>query len=376
MSAGTTTFIFAGGGTGGHIYPALAIAEALAAARPGSRVRFLVSQRPLDADILNKERAAGRSADFEAIPAQPFSLRPAGFYRFITWWGASVRAGREAIRRARAQGPVTVVAMGGFVAAPVVQAARVEKSPAILINLDAVPGKANRWIARHVRRVLTAAPLAPGHEREGWAPIPPIVRAGAVCERPVSECRREFGLDPERSTLLVTGGSQGAGSINGLVTALAARTDRPLKEWQVIHQTGKGAAEEVRAAYEQAGVRAWVGEFIERMGVAWRGADLAVSRAGAGSVAEAWANRVPTLFLPYPYHRDQHQKHNARVLVDAGGAALVPDRIDPGRNLEGAGAALATLLADRARRAAMRSALEKLGSADGAARAASAVASL
>ncbi|CAG0993296.1 UDP-N-acetylglucosamine--N-acetylmuramyl-(pentapeptide) pyrophosphoryl-undecaprenol N-acetylglucosamine transferase [Phycisphaerales bacterium] len=371
-----TTFIFAGGGTGGHIFPALGIAEALVAARPGSRLRFLVSQRPLDAEILGKERLAGAPADFCPIPAQPFSLRPGAFLRFITWWGASVRAGREAIRAARAEGPVVVVAMGGFVAAPVVQAARVEKVPAILINLDAVPGKANRWIAQHVRRVLTAAPLSPGHERPGWEAIPPIVRAGAVCDLAQAECRREFGLVPDRPTLLVTGGSQGAGSVNALLGALAAMPDSPMRGWQVIHQSGKGAAEEVRATYRQAGVGAWVGEFIDRMGVAWGAADLAVSRAGAGSVAEAWANRVPTLFMPYPYHRDQHQSHNARVLVEAGGAVLAADLIDPGRNVRGAGEELRGLLADVRRREAMRKALEGLGPAEGAARAAEAVMSL
>ncbi len=106
------------------------------------------------------------------------------------------------------------------------------------------------------------------------------------------------------------------------------------------------------------------------MGLAWRAADLALSRCGAGAVAEAWANRVPALFLPYPYHRDEHQRWNAQPLVDIGGALLERDRIDPALNAKAAGATLAALLRDPPRLRAMAAALERLGPADGADRAA------
>jgi UDP-N-acetylglucosamine:LPS N-acetylglucosamine transferase len=109
------------------------------------------------------------------------------------------------------------------------------------------------------------------------------------------------------------------------------------------------------------------------MGQAWGAADLAVSRAGAGSVAEAWANRVPTLFLPYPYHKDQHQRFNAAPLVDAGGAVLADDLIDPARNVAGAGKTLLELMASPDRRSSLRAALTRLGPADGADRIAAAL---
>jgi UDP-N-acetylglucosamine--N-acetylmuramyl-(pentapeptide) pyrophosphoryl-undecaprenol N-acetylglucosamine transferase len=157
---------------------------------------------------------------------------------------------------------------------------------------------------------------------------------------------------------------------------MAAFVDRHadlLAGWQVIHQCGKGGDEDdVRYAYEASSVRAHVTAFLDPMGPAWGAADLAVSRAGAGSVGEAWANRVPTVFMPYPFHKDQHQKRNAAVLVDAGGAVVARDRIEAVANVEGeAGSALLELLADDGGvRGRMRAALEGLGATDGAARAA------
>ncbi|MDX2131810.1 MAG: glycosyltransferase [Planctomycetota bacterium] len=374
MSPPARTYVFAGGGTGGHIYPALGVARVLLEREPHARAIFLVSQRPLDASILARElpgsggggAGGGGAMSFQAIPAQPFGVRPPALYRFVTRWGEAVRAARGPLREARSAGPVVLAAFGGFVAAPCVQAARVERVPAVLVNLDAVPGKANRWIARHVRRVVTAARLAPGHERPAWEQVPPIVRAQAIAREPAGACRGAFGLDPDRPTLLVTGGSQGAGSINRFLGALSELPEFPLRAWQVIHQTGAGGVEAVRVAYERGGVRAWVGEFLPDMARAWGAADLAICRAGAGNVGEAWANRVPCVFMPYPYHRDKHQAFNASPLVAAGGALLAEDAIEPQANVRRHADTLRGLLGDTARAGAMRRALGTLGPADGA----------
>lgn len=350
-------FLFAGGGTGGHIFPALAIAERLG---PGAKCRFVCSDRPLDAGILRKEQA-----DFRAIPAKPFGVRPRALLRFLRSWGPSIRASRRIFGECRAGGAdVTVVAMGGFVAAPVAQAARAEGVPVLLVNMDAIPGKANRWIARRADRIVTSAPV-PG---SNWERVPPIVRAAARAGGDAASCRATLGLDPQLQTLLVTGASQGARSINSMLIRLLEHDSRVFKGWQVVHQTGPGDDERVRAAYAAAGVPALVRPFFDGMGLAWGAADLAVSRAGAGSVAEAWANGVPTLFMPYPYHKDQHQRFNAAPLVEAGAAVIEEDKIDPAANIAGAQSALADLLADSERRNAMRRALQALGPADGAER--------
>lgn len=359
-------FLFAGGGTGGHLFPGLAIAEQLERLSGGAGVRsvFLCSDRPLDAKILSRE-----GVEFEVTPAKPVGVRPRALVRFLRSWGPSVRAARGVIARERARGAaVEVVAMGGFVAAPVVQAARVERAPVLLVNMDAAPGKANRWIARHAGRIVTSSPIAPGKPGAGWERVPPIVREAARARGTAAECRAEFGLDPHRRTLLVTGASQGARSINRLLIRIAQDQPKALAGWQVIHQTGPSDTEDAAAAYEGAGVAAVVRPFFERMGEAWGAADLAVSRAGAGSVAEAWANGVPTLFLPYPYHRDEHQKLNAEPLTACGGAVLAKDHVEEAPNLADAGKTLVGLLAEESRRGAMRAALGRLGPADGAER--------
>lgn len=373
------TFIFAGGGTGGHLYPGLAIAaelRALAATTgdpDSARCVFVCSDRALDARIL---KAAG--VEFAASPAKPIILRPLGLARFIASWGKSVRHARAIIARERKAGQkVVVVAMGGFVAAPAVQAARVELVPMLMVNLDAVPGKANRWIARHVRRAregvgcVTAAPVVGEHARK-WESIPPIVRREMLEARDQSACRIRLGLDPARPVLMVTGGSQGARSVNEFVTEFARSADgnSALKgrRWQVLHQTGNEADAAAESAYRAAGVDAVVRAFTPDMGDWWGAADLAIARSGAGNVAEVWATRTPTLFLPYPFHRDEHQRHNARVVVEAGGALLARDWIESARNIREHGPLLAELLTDPGRLSVMRGKLESLGPADGASR--------
>jgi UDP-N-acetylglucosamine--N-acetylmuramyl-(pentapeptide) pyrophosphoryl-undecaprenol N-acetylglucosamine transferase len=364
-------FVFAGGGTGGHLFPGLAIAEEILKRKPGARCVFLCSDRAIDAQILGAARLEGRAVEFRALPAKPVSLRPKGLLAFARSWGPSVRATRALIRTAG--GPVNIISMGGFVAAPAVQGARAEKAAVTLVNLDAVPGKANRWIARRAARIFTAVPPSRKWGAKPWVEVPPIVRQAALAGRPASDCRLGLGLDPAMRTLLVTGASQGAGSINQMMAAFVKADASRLAEWQVIHQTGREGVEEMRAAYAGAGIPARVEPFFETMGLAWGAADLAVSRAGAGSVAEAWANRIPTIFMPYPYHKDQHQRFNALPLERAGGALVVTDHIEPGANLSAAGAELAACLANADRRKAMRAALVGLGPADGAARVAAAL---
>jgi UDP-N-acetylglucosamine:LPS N-acetylglucosamine transferase len=374
MHTPTPALLFAGGGSGGHIYPGLAILGELRTLAPAPvHAVFLVSDRAIDAQIMTK---AGEP--FAASPARPVIVRPAGLLRFVRAWGPAVRHARGQIRALRAaHGAVRVVATGGFVAAPAVRAAALEGVPVTMVNLDAVPGKANRWIAARVARmgpesrVFTAARVADAALARGWTEVPPIVRAGSRPSGDRAACRAGLGLDPSRPVLMITGGSQGVRTINAFVRAWATGPGRDALRtggWQVLHQTGRDEDVAIARAYQAAGLNARVQAFVDTMGLWWGAADLCVCTAGAGNVAEVWTSRTPALLMPYPYHKDQHQKFNALSLEACGGVVVATDHIDESVNLERVGPVLASLIADRGRLDAMARGLDTLGPADGALR--------
>lgn len=352
--------LFAGGGTGGHLLPSVAVADALARVDPSMAFAFAVSSRPIDLEVL--AGVLGPPIDGTEIvpmPASPPGLRPGALSKFVMSWGPSVRAARGLICSMPKR--TAVVSLGGFVAPPVAQAARAEGRPIVVINIDAVPGKANVWIKRRAARALTVYEV---RNRDGWEMITPIVRRGIADTDPRAS-RESLGLDPESRTLLITGGSQGARSVNDFVLAFLESSSGALEGWQVIHQTGTGR-EEIAEVYERAGVRAVCRAFFEEMGVCWGASDLALGRAGAGTVSEAWATRTPSVFMPYPHHADDHQRLNAGPLVEAGAARVITDRVDAGANLETVGATLAELLTSGASLESMHEACAGLPAVRGA----------
>lgn len=352
------SYVFVGGGSGGHLYPALAIIEQLRAIDPSARVHIVSSDKPIDAQILKDSGVAHTT-----IPARPPVVRPAALLRFLAAWRPSVQGIRRVIRPLGAD--THVVSMGGYVAAPASAAAQKEGRPLTLVNLDAVPGRANRWIASRATRCVTAAPIE-GFEH--WTRVRPVVRAELLVERDRSEARRTLGLDPDTPTLLVTGGSQGAQSLNRFIQRFTAQHTDLLDDWQILHQCGAGAdPARLTHAYTSRGVNARAVTYIDDMPSALAAADLTLARCGAGNVAECWATRTPALFMPYPFHADDHQRRNAQVLVDAGAAIVRTDHVDPAANIDDAGAALRDLLLDPQRLAPMREALASLDPPDGAA---------
>lgn len=357
------TIVFAAGGTGGHIFPLIAIEEALRAlpVAPHLHARYLCSTRPIDLEILR----ANHREDTAPIPANPFSLAPRAFLKLASGWGKSLRESRAAIR-----GASVIVTTGGFVAAPVAQAARVERIPLVLVNLDAVAGKASRFVARRAGIAMTSADGT--GVPQNWQRIPPIVRASARADHP-ADARERLGLPHDHPILLVTGGSQGARSINLFLAELAQQRTGMFSGWHVLHQAGDDDCEGVRSTYRAARISASVVPFIENMGDAWSACDLCIGRCGAGAVAEAWANRIPCIFLPYPFHKDQHQKLNAHPLAEAGAAVILRDHIRPETNLEHHAETLRTILTDASRIESMRGAAMNLPEADGAEQAARAL---
>lgn len=352
--------VLAGGGTGGHISPGLAIAERIGEMMPQAQAVFACSTRRIDAEMLGE---AG--ATFHPVPAESPSLQPKRLIRYLRSLGPTRRSVRELFD---GRAVSCVVSLGGFVTPPVVAEAVRRKVPVLLVNLDATPGRANRWVARRASETVSAVPV-PGLPGFASAVVGMPIRRSAIAPASAESCREELGLDPGSPVLLVTGASQGAQTINDTMQALARLNAAAFEHWQVLHLCGAGgAAADLVKAYRDAGVRAAVLPFLHRMGFAWGAAELAISRAGANSVAEAQANHVPTVFVPYPWHKDLHQRENAQPLVDAGAAELVLDMIDVQRNVGGLGAKVLGLMRDAGRRMAMRRALQLQGSGDAAQR--------
>ena len=364
--SGDPCVIFAGGGSGGHLSPGLAIHERLQEISPQSKSIFVCSTRAIDATMLGE---AG--VTFVPIPAVPPSRKPAAAVKFLL----NHRRSKAMVRRLiREHGVTAVITLGGFVAPSVVSAAKSANIPVLVMNLDNPPGRANQWMAKRANLVLSAVPLP---DRPGFAKevVGMPIRRRAIAPGDAVLCRRKLGLDPSMPVLLITGASQGATSMNQMFVELARTSPGFFDGWQVLHLAGHGADDAVREAYTAAGVKSVTVAFLNEMGLAWGAADLAVSRAGASSVAEAAANAVPTVFLPYPYHADMHQKFNAQPLVDQGGAIIVMDKIDAATNVRETAPAIQSLMQNAQARAVMRERLRSAAWPDAALRVAQTLAS-
>ena len=341
------TVLLAGGGTGGHIYPNVGIVEALRAIRPDARVRYLVSSRPGDAKIMTN-----LGEDWTPCPVRPLPTlrRPWDALPFARAWRQGTAQVRKLITEHRI---AAVVATGGFVSGPAIAVAASRGLPRAMVNLDGVPGAANRLLVRRCSQVFTAY-ASPKLPRADVIGLP--LRNASVGAPDPAEARQALDLPADRPLLFVTGATHGATSVIETMMALAKREDfrRAFEDWQILHQCGTYDVAKLQRTYDDAGVRARAVDYLSAMGQAWAAADIALSRAGAGSVAEAWANATPTLFVPNPYHRDQHQRLNAQPMVDGGAALIRNDAIDPERNADDWGPVLRELAGDTERRKSMR----------------------
>ncbi len=331
-------FVFAGGGTGGHLYPGIAVAESLRELDARARPVFLTTNRPLDRQLLSP-------TGFEQVEqaVRPFTLHPLRLPGFWLTWRKSVAAARELIRRRRA---VAVLGLGGYAAGPAVVAASQLGVPAAILNPDAIPGRANRYLGKLTKLVV----LQWDSTRRHFGPEVHCETFGCPIRRQFVEAdrlagRRLFGLDPERPLLVVTGASQGAHTVNTTLMEVWPKLHKRWPDWQVLHLTGDADAAIVEQAYARSGVAGRVLAFTHEMALALSAADLVVSRAGASTLAELTALGKPSILMPYPFHRDRHQHANAGELVARGAAELVEDYRDGVRNAPGLAMALERALA-------------------------------
>ncbi|NLW86533.1 MAG: UDP-N-acetylglucosamine--N-acetylmuramyl-(pentapeptide) pyrophosphoryl-undecaprenol N-acetylglucosamine transferase [Planctomycetes bacterium] len=313
------TYIFAGGGTGGHLYPGLAVAEELLKLRPDANMVFACSARSIDQRILG-------GLPYAVVPQPilplPRSLR--GWRGFLAAYVHSQRLARRLILDLK---PKSVLGLGGFAAAAVVKQAARRGIPTGLLNPDAVPGKANRFLSRRTDVIFTQfestaecfAPRIRGRVKAVGCPIRSSLLAGD------RDCAlRDLGLRNDRRTLLVNGGSLGAESINTALADLVELLGARGGDWQVLHISGpqKALHDDV---WRGRAIHVVQMEYCARMDQAYACADLAVGRGGASSIAELSAMGVPSIILPYPHHADRQQYLNAQALERSGGAIVVED---------------------------------------------------
>jgi UDP-N-acetylglucosamine--N-acetylmuramyl-(pentapeptide) pyrophosphoryl-undecaprenol N-acetylglucosamine transferase len=303
--------LLAGGGTAGHTSPLLATADALRRLDPTVEVTCLGTPSGLENRVVPE---AGYP--LELIPPVPLPRRPnADLLRVPGRLSGAVRETLAVLDRVR---PDVVVGYGGYVSVPAYLAARRRRLPLVVHEQNALPGLANKVGARLAGRVAVSFPDTPLRNAE-YVGLP-IRRMISHLDRAATrdEARAFFGLDPERPTLLVTGGSQGARRLNQAVSGAArALADAGV---QVLHVVGPNG----EAAPERNGVPYVVLSFVDRMDLAYAAADLVVCRGGASSVTEAAAVGLPAVFVPLPIGNGE-QDHNARPVVDAGGGLLVAD---------------------------------------------------
>lgn len=307
--------MFSGGGTGGHLYPALALADALAERVPGLVVRFVGAQRGLEAKVLPERGIETLLLDVEGL-SRSAPVRNLG----VLWrLQAAVRLTLRAYREWK---PSLVVVTGGYAGAPAGLGAAALRIPLVLQEQNSWPGVTTRLLARWARQIHLAFPEAVEklsrrarplvrHSGNPIRGLPPLNRPDA---------RRSLGLAADRSTLLVTGGSQGSAALNRLTLDAIASASSADLDVQVLWSTGPTHNDATRHALAQLGSPPWVTAvpYIDDMPRALRAADLALSRAGAMTTSEFLAAGLPAILIPLPTAAANHQRHNAEALAAAG----------------------------------------------------------
>lgn len=310
--------IIAGGGTGGHLFPGIAIAREFMARNPESRVLFVSTGRPLELEILGRAGFPHRRIRAEGIKGRGLFARMRALWKVP---GSIL----DALGVIRGCNPVLVVGVGGYSSGPVVAAARLLGIPCVLQEQNILPGITNRILSRWVDRIYVSfeATRFPGTRAA-------VLMTGNPVRKEILEAADsaiDAGEEGERRTfrLLVLGGSQGAHGINQAMADAAGHLAEagPV---HIVHQTGARDEAEVRAAYAAKGASAEVRAFYDDMPRQYLNADLIVCRAGATTVAEISAVGRPAIFIPFPHAADNHQELNARTLVSAGAAEMILER--------------------------------------------------
>jgi UDP-N-acetylglucosamine--N-acetylmuramyl-(pentapeptide) pyrophosphoryl-undecaprenol N-acetylglucosamine transferase len=352
--------LIAGGGTGGHLFPGVALAEEIRGRDPDAAVRFVGTRRGIEARVLPE-------LGWEHAFIEISGLKTVGLGGAVRGLLRVPRALWQSRRIIRAFRPDVVVGVGGYASGPVVLAARLMGLPTAILEQNSIPGLTNKILGRFVRAVFVSF-----DESRRFFPARRVIASGNPIRRALLAALQSEPGNGAASTgaataaphVLVFGGSQGARALNELVPVAAALLRERGLAFHIVHQTGEAGLEATQARYRDAGVDADCRAFIRDMAGAYQRADLVVSRAGATTVAELGVVGRPAILVPFPQAADNHQEINAREVVRAGAALLHRQaELTPERLAD----AMAGLLGDAAVRARMAGAMKKLGRPDAAA---------
>ena len=343
--------VFAGGGTGGHLFPALAVADELRRRHPGRRVRFIGAAKGLEARLVPQ---AGY--DLTALPLS--GIKGAGLLGRLRAGAAAALAVVRSVAAFLGRRPALVIGVGGYASGPAVLAAWLVRVETMLMEQNHFPGATNRWLAPRASAVCVPS-LAAKERLHG---------IGIVTGNPIRAEFAAIGPAPggSRLSLLVFGGSRGARSINRATVDALPRLAAMVPPPKVVHQTGAESYDDVVRAYAaHPALSAEVQPFFDDMPRRLAAADLVVSRAGATTLAELAAAGRPAILVPFPHAADDHQRMNAEAVRDAGAAVMIQDS-----ELEGArlAAEIESLASDPARRTRMAAAGKTLAQPDAARR--------
>jgi UDP-N-acetylglucosamine--N-acetylmuramyl-(pentapeptide) pyrophosphoryl-undecaprenol N-acetylglucosamine transferase len=342
--------LVAGGGTGGHLFPGLALAEEVKTRHPRNDVLFVGSARGLEAKLVPK---AG--FPLELIGVGP--LKGQGAFGLVRGVGRVPRALLQSMAVLRRFDPDVVVGVGGYASGPAVMAAWMLRIPTAVQEQNALPGMTNRVLGRFARASFIAF-----EEARPFFPAGRTHLLGNPIRRAFLDNYLHSKPPAERLSILVTGGSQGAHGLNTRVADAVERLAPGLgPRLRIVHQTGVKDLEAVRARYERlppTGIEVSATSFIDDMARAYAEADLLVCRAGATTIAELTVCKKPSILVPFPFAADDHQTVNARSLVQAGAALLMQERDLTGEALA---AELRALESDRPRLRLMARASGLLG---------------
>lgn len=311
--------LFAAGGTGGHVFPALSLAEAFLREDPGATIAFVGTAKGMETTLVPK-------AGHELFCLKVEGVKGKGAWQRIKSLCMIPAALFEASRILSRFKPDCVIGIGGYASGPVLFLASVNGIRTGILEPNAVPGFSNRVLAKFVRRVYVAFPVA-----RLWFPVDKTLVTGNPI-RPGILSIPPPDFQGKKLRVLVFGGSQGAHRINLAVCGMFGLMGTATREFSFTHQTGRSDLDEVRAAYQKAGIDADVREFIDDMDRAYAGADVVIARSGS-SVLEIAACGRPSILIPYPYAADDHQMANARVLEQKGASVVIADRELTAENL-------------------------------------------